>query len=486
MNQIERTGMLIANETVESETGRWIDVEDPAHKSVFAQVPQAAGADVDRAVAAARTAFPAWSTTPAIERGRMLDEIAVRLEARAEELARLMSRENGNALRTQSRGEARAIADVFRYFGGLSRELKGRSQYLKATTLDYTRREPHGVVAAIVPWNSPLALAAFKIAPALCSGNTVVMKASEVAPLAVLQLARICADVLPSGVLNVLTGYGDEAGAALVQHPDVAKISFTGSTAVGRSVLRAASERIVPVSLELGGKGAQIVLPGADLASAVPGVIGATRVSRQGQSCSSGSRIFVHESVADEFVAELTTALGRLRVGDPLDESTDIGSLVSQRQFERVRGYVEDAIADESGSLLCGGLPPVTGELGAGWFFEPTVFLDVRRGARILQEEIFGPVFCVSTWKDEADVVARANDTEYGLAAFLWGDSMGAALRIAHQLDVGYIMVNQAGPQPMGHSYGGKKSSGMGRELSLEGMLESYTTEKQISIDFAG
>lgn len=486
MNQIDRVGMLIANETVDSESGQWIEIEDPAHKLVFAEVPRADSVDIDRAVAAAKSAFPAWSTTPAIERGRMLDQIGAQVESRAEELARLMSRENGNALRTQSRGEARAIADVFRYFGGLSRELKGRSQYLQATTLDYTRREPHGVVAAIVPWNSPLALAAFKIAPALCSGNTVVMKASEVAPLAVLELARICADTLPPGVLNVLTGYGDEAGAALVEHRDVAKISFTGSTMVGRSVLRAASERIVPVSLELGGKGAQIVLPGADVSSPVPGVIGATRVSRQGQSCSSGSRIFVHESLADEFVGELTAALGRMRVGDPLDESTDIGSLVSQRQFERVTGYVEDALADDSGTLLCGGLPPTTGELAAGWFFEPTVFCDVRPGAPILQEEIFGPVFCVSTWRDEADVVARANDTDYGLAAFLWGDAMGAALRIAHQLDVGYIMVNQAGPQPMGHSYGGNKRSGMGRELSLEGMLESYTTEKQISIEFAG
>ena len=475
--------MLIDGKWVASCEGDWIEIENPANKTVFAKVPRGRVADVDIAVAAAKRAFRGWSRMAAGDRGRMLYAIADELEKRKEDLARLISRENGNALRTQSRGEAAQVPEIFRYVAGLSREIKGNTMYLNPDNLDYTRREPYGVVGAIVPWNAPLALAALKIAPALMTGNTLVLKASEEAPLAVLELARICNEVLPAGVLNVLTGYGVECGAPLVEHPDVPKISFTGSTAVGRSILAAASGRIAAVSLELGGKSAQIVFPDVDEDFSTDGVITAMRFSRQGQSCTAGSRLFLHESIADSFLARLTDKLKRMRLGDPLDESTDAGTLVNEKQFKRVSAYVREAIERKPEALLMGGLPPTSGPLSQGYFFEPTVFLNLPDDARMTHEEVFGPVLSVSTWRDEDEVIERANASEYGLAAFIWSRAGAPALRVAHALQVGWVLINQGGGQALGHSYGGVKQSGAGREFSLEGILESYTDVKQVSVN---
>lgn len=475
--------MLIDGKWVDSFDGDWIGVENPANKTVFAKVPRGKTADVNLAVAAAKRAFKAWSHTPAAERGRMLFQITDAIEKNKENLARLISSENGNALRTQSRGEANLTVEVCRYVAGLSREIKGKTVYLNPENLDYTRREPYGVVGAIVPWNAPLMLAALKIAPALMTGNTVVLKASEEAPLAVLELGRICNEFLPAGVLNVLTGNGTECGAPLVEHPDVPKISFTGSTAVGRSILVAASSRIAAVTLELGGKSAQVVFPDIDLDYTTDGVISAMRFSRQGQSCTAGSRLFLHESIADKFLALLIDKLKRMRVGNPLDDATDAGAVVNAKQFNRVSTYIREAIECKPSALLLGGLPPTNGPLSQGYFFEPTVFLNLPEEARLTREEVFGPVLSVTTWRDENEVIERANASEYGLAAFIWSRAGAPALRMAHELEAGWVLINQGGGQQIGHSYGGVKQSGTGREFSIEGILDSYTAIKQVSVN---
>ncbi len=475
--------MLIDGKWVDSCDGDWIGVENPANKTIFARVPRGKAADVNLAVAAAKRAFQSWKRTAAPERGRILFQITEALEKNKENLARLISTENGNALRTQSRGEAALTVEVFRYVAGLSREIKGKTMYLNPDNLDYTRREPYGVVGAIVPWNAPLLLAALKIAPALMTGNTVVLKTSEEAPLAVLELARLCNDFLPAGALNVLTGNGLECGVPLVEHRDVPKISFTGSTAVGRSILAAASSRVAAVTLELGGKSAQVVFPDVDLDYTTDGVITAMRFSRQGQSCTAGSRLFVHESIAEAFLEMLTGKLKRMRVGNPLDEVNDAGTVVNAKQFDRVSTYIREAIACKPEALILGGLPPTTGPLSEGYFLEPTIFLNLPDDARLTREEVFGPVLSVSTWREESEVIERANTSEYGLAAFIWSRAGAPALRMAHALEAGWVLVNQGGGQQLGHSYGGVKQSGTGREFSLEGILESYTEVKQVSVN---
>jgi acyl-CoA reductase-like NAD-dependent aldehyde dehydrogenase len=476
-------GQLIGGRWDAAAAGEWIGIESPRDKSIVGRVPRARTADVDAAVRAARMALPGWRDLAPRARGRLLLDIGAVIEADAERIARLLALENGNALRTQSRGEVAFAADTFRYFGGLASEAKGEAIPLSAGVLDYSRREPYGVVGAIIPWNAPVQLAAMKIAPALAMGNTLVLKTAEAAPLAALLMARLAADLLPAGVLNVLTGYGSEAGEALTHHPDIDKISFTGSTAVGATVLAAAAERIVPVSVELGGKNPQIVFPDADEAWVVDGVIAGMRFIRQGQSCTAGSRLFVHSTIADSFVAKLTARLSELTVGDPLDESTDIGAIVNRRQFDRVCGYIEDGLAQDGVGLALGGLPSSSGPLSRGYFVTPTVLTNVSNGSRVAQEEIFGPVVCAIPWEDEDDVIAQANDSRYGLSGFVWTHDLGQALRTAHRINAGWVQVNQGGGQVLGQSYGGHKRSGMGREFSLEGMVESYTQRKHISVN---
>jgi betaine-aldehyde dehydrogenase len=362
-------------------------------------------------------------------------------------------------------------------------ELKGAVIPLGEELLSYSRREPIGVVGAIIPWNSPVLLAALKIAMAVTAGNTLVLKAAEDAPLTVLMLARICADHLPAGVLNVLTGYGEECGAALAAHRGVAKLSFTGSTDVGKLVMRAASDRVAPVSLELGGKSPAIVFPDSDDDRTVEGVIAGMRFTRQGQSCTAGSRLFLHESIADSFLDKLVRRLGALVVGDPLDESSDMGSIVNRRQFDRVCSYIDEGLRMPGARLLMGGPPPAEGPLAEGYYVQPTVFAGVSNEWRIAREEIFGPVLVVIPWSDEREAVRMANDSHYGLAAYVWCRDVTKALRTAHAIESGWVQVNQGAGQLPGQSYGGYKQSGIGREFSLEGMLESFTQIKSVTVN---
>jgi betaine-aldehyde dehydrogenase len=478
-------GMLIGGQWVESVSGARITVENPAKKQAIADVPRAAAADVDRAVAAAARALPDWRKMPPRERGRLLLRIADELEARAEEMARTIALETGNALRTQARGEARMTADIYRYFGGLGSELKGETLPLGEQVLSYTRREPLGIVGAIIPWNAPVMLAALKIAPALCAGNVMVLKAAEDAPLGVLLMAEVCQKHLPAGVLNVLTGYGEECGGPLANHPGIRKLSFTGSTEVGKIVMRAAAERIVPVSLELGGKSPSIVYPDANEDWAVDGIINAMRFTRQSQSCTAGSRMFLHEDIFDSFLDKLEKKTTALKLGDPLDEATDIGTIINAKQFNKVCAYVDEGLKRADAKLVFGGLPPKSGPLSEGYFAIPTVFADRSNDWRLAREEIFGPVLVAIRWSDEAEVIRMANDSHYGLAAYVWTHDIGTGLRTAHAIESGWVQVNQGLGQVPGMSYGGYKQSGIGREFSLEGMLDSFTQRKNVTVNLA-
>jgi acyl-CoA reductase-like NAD-dependent aldehyde dehydrogenase len=481
--KLRKAQMLIGGKWVEAASGETFQVEDPAHRAPIAEVPRGRAEDVDRAMKAAAEAFPAWSRTPPRERGRILARIADALEARVEELARTIALETGNAIRTQSRPEAKNTIDIFRYFSGLGGELKGDTIPLGENVLCYTRREPLGVVGAIIPWNAPVLLAAVKIGPALCAGNTMVMKAAEDAPLGVLLLAEVCQQFLPPGVLNLLTGFGEECGGPLANHPTVRKLSFTGSTEVGKIVMRAAADRIVPISLELGGKSPSIVFPDADEDWVLDGIVSAMRFTRQSQSCTAGSRLFVHRDIFDGFLDGLGRKVKALKIGDPLDEASDIGTIINEKQFKKVCKYVEEGLKQRAGRVVIGGLPPKDGPLSEGYYAIPTIFANAANDWRLAREEIFGPVLVAIPWTDEADAIRMANDSHYGLAAYVWSHDIGKALRTAHAIESGWVQVNQGLGQSPGHSYGGYKQSGIGREFSLEGMLDSYTQGKNVTVN---
>ncbi|MFK5633912.1 MULTISPECIES: aldehyde dehydrogenase family protein [unclassified Ornithinimicrobium] len=474
--------MLIGGEWVTAVAGETIEVITPIDRHrVIARTPRGRAEDADRAVTAARAAYPAWSRAVFTDRQRALLRIADDLELMVEDLARLTSLDTGNALRTQARPEAELLVQTFRYFAGLAGERKGVTLPTGDDALSYTRRLPLGVVAGILPWNSPLLIAAFKLPAAIVSGNTLVLKAAEDAPTTILELAEVCQRHLPPGVLNVLTGYGPEVGEALVQHPGVDKVSFTGSTATGSGVAARAGQRLAHVSLELGGKSPCVVFPDSDTDEVVDQVLLATRFARQGQSCTSGSRLFLHEDVHDSFLDKLVAKVSRLRVGDPREETSDIGCIINERQWQRVQGYLDDGLAQEGVGVAYDGRSALTvGE--PGFYHAPVILTQVANDWRIAREEIFGPVLSVLRWRDEDEVVRMANDSHYGLAAFVFSRDIGAALRTAHRIESGWVQVNQGGGQQVGQSYGGMKASGQGREFSLEGMLEGFTQIQQVNV----
>lgn len=474
--------MFIGGEWVDALDGETHDVITPIDRNVvIATVPEGKEADADRAVKAARAAFPGWAALPFKERQKLLIKCADALEAGSEELAELTALDTGNAIRTQARPETVILADLFRYMGGVAGEVKGTTLPAGDKQFQYTKRVPLGVVAGILPWNSPLMIAAFKTPAALAAGNTIVLKSAEDAPLTILKMAELLDGILPPGVLNVVTGKGSVIGEALNVHPDVDKLSFTGSTSVGRHVAEVAGNRLAHSSMELGGKSPNIIFPDSDDEDTVEQVLLSTRFARQGQSCTMGSRLFLHEDIYDSFLAKLVAAVKTMKVGDPRDEDTDIGAIINEKQYDQVESYIEMGKAMDGVEVAYDG----HGELNVGepgFYHAPVIFSKAQNDWQTSQEEIFGPVLSVIPWKTVDEVIDMANTSEYGLAAYVFTKDLDSALTMADRIESGWIQINQGGGQLAGQSYGGMKNSGFGREASLEGMLEGFTQIKQVNI----
>lgn len=471
---------LIDGRLVEGRSPRGLPVVNPATLTELGVAAASNSVDVDDAVAAAKRAQPGWAGLPVRKRGKLVAEAGRRLAAQAEALSVLLAMETGKALRTECRGELAVAADLLEFYGGLGSELKGETVPYDPKVFAATTREPLGVVAAILPWNVPLVLMMLKIAPALVAGNTVVVKAAEEAPFATLAAGVILTEILPDGVVNVVSGDGPDCGAALTAHEDVAKITFTGSEEVGEIVYKAGAARIVPVSLELGGKSPMIVCADAELDRTVAGAIAGMRFTRQGQSCTAASRIYVHRTVFDTFVARLRGELDKLVIGDPLDEVTDIGTIISPAQKRTIDRYV--AIAEETPGatiLRCSRLPEAQ-HLAPDLFMQPTLLLGLPEDSPAVREEIFGPVAVIQPWEDYEDMIAKANDSRYGLAATVWTRDMATAFDATRRLNAGYVQVNQNLTIQPNLSYGGFGRSGLGKEASLEAMLEHFTRKKTI------
>ncbi len=475
--------VLVGGKLCEALAREQIDVENPANETIVARVPRCRGEDVERAVQAAWHAFPAWSRVPARERGDRIRKIADRLEAEGEHLARLLCLETGNALTTQARPEIVGMLEHLRFFAGLASELKGSTLPWGTDSLCYTTREPLGVVGAIIPWNAPLFLTGAKLGPSLVAGNTVVLKTAEQAPLAALRVVEIMQEFLPPGVANVISGYGEECGKPLAEHPLVRKVTFTGSNAVGRMILHYAADKICPVTLELGGKGPNIVLPDADLDLVIPGIVQGVRFTRQGQSCSAGVRLFLHEDIYDEVMGRLVDALAHLRIGPPMDEATEVGALISREQFERVCRYIEIARATPGARIRCGGGRPADPALAKGYFLAPTLIEGVPHESPVCQEEIFGPVASVLSWRNFDEVMRLANAVDYGLSAALWTRDLNRALDFAQRIQAGFVQVNQFITPRASLAYGGWKTSGLGKECSLESVIDHFTQSKTVIIN---
>ncbi len=478
---IDARKMLIGGEWREATGGKTIDVVNPATEEVVATVPAATKADVDAAVAAARAALDGpWGRMSARERGRLVWKLGERLMERVDEVARLETLHNGKPITESRHIEIPAAAECFQYYAGWADKIEGATIPVKGNALAYTLREPVGVVAAIVPWNFPLLLASWKVAPALACGNTVVLKPASQTPLTAIALGEIALEVgLPPGVLNVVTGPGSSVGQAIVEHPGIDKIAFTGDTTTGKGIMRAAADTVKHITLELGGKSPNIVFADADLDAALRGATTGIFYGK-GEVCAAGSRLLVDRAIKDEFIEKLAARTKKMVPGDPMDPKTRLGAIASRSQLERVLGYVEIG-TKEGGTLVAGGHRADIGT-GKGYFMDPTVFADVTPEMTIAREEIFGPVLAVIEFADLDEAITRANDSIYGLAAAVWTRDVKKAHYVARKLKAGTVWVNAYNLYDTALPFGGYKQSGFGREMSAHA-LEHYTQVKSVWVD---
>ena len=475
-----QTRLLIGGQWVDGAAGAEIDVVNPYTGQKIVSVAEAREEDVDRAVEAAKKAAPVWAGMAAHERGRLLLKLADAIEADTDYLARLEATNTGHPVRDCLNLDVPRTVLCFRYFGGMADKLEGSVIPVDAGFLNILEREPIGVVGQIVPWNFPLMFVSWKLGPALAAGNTVVMKPSEITPLSTLRVGELIKQVgIPDGVVNIVTGYGATAGQRIADHPGIGKVSFTGSTNVGRAIVRASAGNLKKVQLELGGKGPNIVFEDA----VIPAAVGGSAFGifhNQGQACIAASRLILHEKIADAFLDKFIGLAKSIRLGDPLDTDTEMGPLTSKVHHERVLSYVNVA-KEEGGAILTGGRVPDADELKNGYFIEPTV-VRADRKHRVQQEEVFGPFVAVTTFKDDEEALAIANGTAYGLGSGLWTQNLSRAHRFAKAIHAGMVWINSYKRVHPASPFGGVGESGYGREMGFEAMRE-YTNPKSVWIN---
>jgi len=485
-DEVRRYKMLVGGEWVDALSGKTFESINPYTGRVWATVPEAGEEDVDRAVRAAREAFDEgpWGKMTGTQRGRLIRRFADLLAENAEDIAVVESTDNGKLLREMG-GQLKALPEWYYYFAGAADKIQGETiPSDKPNFFVYTRREPIGVVGAIVPWNSPLLLLTFKLASALAAGCTFVVKSAEQTPASTLEFAKLFDEAgFPPGVFNVVTGFGQTTGRALVRHPGVDKVAFTGSTETGISVMKDAADHLAKVSLELGGKSPNIVFDDVDLEAANNGVVSGI-FAATGQTCIAGSRLFVQEELHDELVGRLSDRAETIKLGNPLEMETEMGPVAFEEQLNKVQNYIR-AGREEGAELICGGKRPDTAELKDGYFIEPTIFTQVDNEMQIARDEIFGPVLSVIPFENEEELIRQANDTRYGLAAGIWTKDIQRAHRVAHALRAGTVWVNSYRTISFNTPFGGYKMSGIGRENGLESIKE-YTQVKSVWVELSG
>jgi len=474
--------LFIGGRWQDAASGKWFPTINPATEEVIARIAEGDAADIDLAVQAARRAFESksWAGMSQRDRGKLIWRIGDLIMKYADELAQLETADNGKPIFESRQIDIPMAADCFQYYAGWATKIEGETIPVPGDYLNYTLREPVGVVGAITPWNFPLLLVSWKLAPALACGNTVVLKPAEETPLTALRLAEICQEAgLPDGVFNVVTGFGETAGAALVRHPEVDRIAFTGSTAVGKEIMKSAAATLKKVSLELGGKSPNIVFADSDLEAAAKGAINGIFYGK-GEVCAAGSRLFVEASVHDALLEKVVERTKRIAPGDPMNPKTRLGALVSKTQLEKVIGYIESGKAEGAVPAVEGGRADLGS--GKGYFVKPSVFDRVDPRMRIAQEEIFGPVLATLSFESVDELIEKANGTIYGLAAAVWTRDIGKAHRIARSLKAGTVWINTYNVLDTASPFGGYKMSGFGRELGKHA-LELYTQVKSVWVD---